>query len=614
MGKSITNLNEALVRGLRRDCESYYPDSKSEIAKLFDTILYTASSADGCLELCKIGKAIETSLITGGRLLLPFSFLNLKRRGSVLPDTGYFLFSRVFHCATGEPLLNRKVLDRREILFIYEPEDPSCEPTYVDRFPQELLQPFAMAAFMLRQLFLLFSKREDLPVLALEDEEIVSFVERVTNKRDITADRHVLSVAREYLRRLFMVEGEIHPSIAQWMTDPYGRHGPGAVFDGATGAAKWSFSRSYTAWKTHHEFMDPTSEASASKSRLTVVPKDFRKHRLICIEQKEMMFQQQGLRSVLEFIVAQNPQVSRCLSFDNQGLNFELSKNTRFSTIDLSDASDLLSRRLVKLLFPREIYKLLVNCRSSCIELPDSSLIQYESMYTMGNALCFTIESIAFAALTAATISVVSGCSLASTTGKFRVFGDDILVQKEYYPEMLKTLAQSGLKPNVEKCCHDSLVRESCGSWFVQGIDIRVVRPRTLTVSNDRDWLSALQVSKNLANLGCTSAAVAVAQHCDSYHPVPFGFFGIPGCSIQGRDNLKKRVVTMFDNKGQSHGKSCAYRYNSQLQREECYVPTQIGTSFSPVSGNRGLYAYFTQQATKFAERLTTTRCWTALE
>jgi len=219
-----------------------------------------------------------------------------------------------------------------------------------------------------------------------------------------------------------------------------------------------------------------------------------------------------------------------------------------------------------------------------------------------------------FAALTAATISVVSGCSLDSTTGKFRVFGDDILVKREYYPDVLKTLAQSGLKPNKEKCCHDSLVRESCGSWFVQGIDVRIIRPRTLTVSNDRDWLSALQVSKNLAQLGCVSAAVAVAQHCDSYHPVPFGFFGIPGDPNQGRNNLKKQMVTTFDTKGRPCSKSSAYRYNSLLQREECYVPTQIGTSFSPVSGSRGLYAYFTQQATKFAERLTTTRCWTALE
>ncbi len=602
MGKSTTDLKTFWLNGLRKDCLSLYSDEAKAIDELFNLVEYHSRSIDGTAELCRIGKSIESSLITGLPLVLPFGFMNRRKVGSSLPQAGYFLFSRVFHCVTSVPLFIRRKLGTKEVLGYYEPEDPCCEPTYCSRFPRSELNSYACAVWMLRQIFLLFSKREDLPTIAQEEEEICAFVERVTKKPDIRLTHYEVRQARRFLREVFMDGDELHPSLENWLVNPYGRHGPGAVYDGAQGTAKWSFSPMMTSLKTHEEFIVPTTEMPAvSRARLAIVPKDFRKHRLICIEQKEMMFQQQGLRSVLEFLTAQSPFASRCIAFDDQSRNYQLSRNTQYSTLDLSDASDLLSRRLCKLLLPREIYKLLVMCRSARIELPDSSLIAYESMYTMGNALCFTIESLIFAALTASVISNYAGCGLLESCRRFRVFGDDLIVKSEYYQYLYDVLQRAGLKPNIEKCCHDTLIRESCGSWFVQGIDVRILRPREMTVSCDSDWVAALQMSKNLAEYGCLQTAEQLLLAITEYYPTPNGFFGLPGDKNVTRQMLKE--------------KRC-YRYNSVLQREEMLIPTQKGDNscISRPAGERGIYAYFTGQATKFFQRLITVREWTGLE
>ncbi len=596
------NLISNLLDGLQNDCQSFYQDEFAAIKTFFTTVKFISSSEDGCLEMSLCGKAVEESLITGSSLRLPLSVFNKKRAGTALPELGYFLWSRVFHVSTGVPLF--RYFPNREIFSFYERECSCTEAEYVSRIPVEELNSYGLAIFFLRQVLLMHSKRSDLPVIAIEADEVSSFVNRVQKTPNIILPRAIVRTAREYLRLIFGNEDEgddLAAPLEQWLSNPFGRHGPGAVFDGEVGLDKWDFCDSYNARITHPEFVDPTTERSLSTCRLTVVPKDFRKHRLICIEQKETMFYQQGLRAVMEFVVHSNPLSGRSVSFDDQSKNYKLSKRLDFCTIDLKDASDLVSRRLCKLLFPTRLYKLLVNGRAAKILLPSGEEVTYETMFTMGNALCFTTETIVFSALVAAAISCYSGMSLEKSSRCFRVFGDDVIVAHRYFDVVLETLQRAGLEANLSKTCKDTLVRESCGSWFVGGLDVRIFRPATMQIVNDLDWLSWFQIICNLARMGLLTTATTIADSLSSYHPVPKGFFGIPGDASQTRklkDSTGRRV----------------WRWNVQFHREEFLMPAFEQTELKRLTGNRALYAYFTQQATKFPSREKTTVGWIPLE
>lgn len=605
MCEHTENLTSYLLRGLQKDCKSLYPDCVADIDKFFRTVRFLAESTSGTLELCAIGKAIETSVITDQPLMLPFGVCNTKRSSTLLPDLGFFLFSRVFHVVTCQPLVGLVNRGRDRRYYFFEPEQLSCEKTYCNTLPREVVDPVSLALFLLRQVFLLISKATDIEVVAKEDDEVEQFRARLTRSYDGSLDRHVLQSARLYLSRLFLDdEDRLHPSLAQWESNPAGAHGPGAVYDGSRGKEKWDFARSFTATATYREFVNESHTIDGvepSVSRLCIVPKDFRKHRLICIEQKEMMFYQQGLRRVIEDICSHDPNVSRTVSFTDQSLNYRLSKKSGYSTIDLSDASDLVHRRLVKDLFPRSVYKLLVNGRSSRIELPCGTVLDtYGTMYTMGNALCFTVESLVFSALVCAAICTYSGAGIKRASSWFRVFGDDIIVKSEYYDCVLDALIRAGLVPNRSKCCHNSLVRESCGSWFYHDYDLRITRPKVTQVTCDGDWVASLQIAMNLSLAGLYSTAMELLIFINRYYPVPFGYFGLPG----DRDLTKASFLN----------KKRLYRVNFQLNREEFWMPTSVVSGKSFLEGRKGLYAFFTHQATAFTSCQTTTRSWTALK
>lgn len=601
-----TSLDSRLLLGLEQDCLSLYPDEYTQIKQLFSTVNFLMKSEGGCLELCQVGKALETALITGGPLRVPLSAFVKCKDGTSLPALGYFLWSRVFHIADQRPLVTFSAGKR--LYCQRDRESAETEASYTNRICPNELQSIALAIFMLRQILLLNSKRTDIPTIAVEEAEESEFVKRVTAKPDITLSRAVLRTAKRYLRQIFMDEsGSLHASFENWLCNPFGRHGPGAVFDGEIGKQKWDFCESITARITHPEFIDPTTEASAPKCRMTIVPKDFRKHRIICIEQKEMMFYQQGLRAVIEHIVHSNPLSRRCINYEDQSLNYRLSKDMKYSTIDLSDASDLLSRRLCKALLPKEVYKLLVNGRSASILLLSGDSIAYESMYTMGNALCFTIESIIFSSLVCAAISAYSGKSLEKSSWNYRVFGDDIIVKSEYYEVVLETLRSAGLLPNINKCCHHSLVRESCGSWFINGVDVRIARPVTMQIVSDTEWIAWLQMCINLTNLGLLTTATSVLSSMSSYYPVPYGFYGLPGdrnITRQSRDRTGQRVWRFSTAKTPK---------DPNFQREEFLMPVLQRHQNIRLEGRKGIYAYFTQQGTTFSLSQKTAKEWTAL-
>jgi len=457
----------------------------------------------------------------------------------------------------------------------------------------------------LRQISLAFSKVETIEPAT--GDEIQDFVKRVMRSPDLYAlyanpyseFRQVVTIARILLRRVLLSDDreDLAATLRQWNDNPYGLHGPGAVSGGEIGQEKWRLSlhprlpKGIVDGQTNVLSMVMPSDGEEFCSRLALVPKDINRNRLICIEPKELMFAQQGLMKVLTELIECHPLTRDSITFHDQEGQFWRSRQKRFSTIDLVDASDLLSMKLLKLLLPKKVAALLLRFRSSAIELPDGHILRgHQTAFTMGNALCFPVETLIFWALsTAACIADdlrVNNCCLGDVVdfdkliGRYRcyVFGDDIIVPEHCFDAVIEALQQAGLVVNRKKSCGPRTpVRESCGSYWWESHDVRIVRFTTHLVDDHDHAFAVWQDCQTFASYGFPNVAEALLDLVQDV---------IPNCkfdSVSIRSSFSKGSI----------------RWNAKLQRLEARVVVPRGIDKrEKLPGDVGLYAYFTGQAT----------------
>jgi hypothetical protein len=230
------------------------------------------------------------------------------------------------------------------------------------------------------------------------------------------------------------------------------------------------FFQSYEHAKAHSDenaflSVEPTS-------RVTLVPKDARGPRIICMEPHERMFIQQGLmHKIYEHIECYSPFKGRINFTDqtiNQRLAYESSITRKYATIDMKDASDLVSWELIKRLVSPEWYEVLEATRSSKASLPDGSIVELKKFAPMGSALCFPIEAILFFAI----------CYQVTT--EVWVYGDDIIVPRETAIAVMDLLETYGLIVNRDKSLYRGFFQESCGGDFYKGMNINPVRLKSV--------------------------------------------------------------------------------------------------------------------------------------
>lgn len=211
-------------------------------------------------------------------------------------------------------------------------------------------------------------------------------------------------------------------------------------------------------------------------NKISFVPKTAKTLRTIAVEPLANGLVQKGIDLVLR------EKLRRVgIDLSSQGLNQEMARkgslddsDDAFVTIDLSSASDSISTELVRYLFPDSWFRLLDRTRSQYFNL-DGDEHRYHKLCSMGNGFCFPIETLLFGAACAATGSGEPGVD-------FMVYGDDIVVRKRHAANVLKLLAHWGFKVNAEKTYLDGPFRESCGSDWFGGED---VRPFTLDYALD---------------------------------------------------------------------------------------------------------------------------------
>lgn len=145
-----------------------------------------------------------------------------------------------------------------------------------------------------------------------------------------------------------------------------------------------------------------------------------------------------------------------------------------FVTIDLQNASNSMAAGVTSYLLPVDWYGYLKNIRSRNYKL-DKVVRPYEMLCSMGNGFCFPLQTLLFASL-----CIAAGCGVPSVD--FRVYGDDIIVRKRYASRVVELLNHFGFKVNPDKTFLDGPFRESCGTDWFGGED---VRPFTLDYALD---------------------------------------------------------------------------------------------------------------------------------
>ncbi|DAD51242.1 TPA_asm: RNA-directed RNA polymerase [ssRNA phage SRR7976357_1] len=237
---------------------------------------------------------------------------------------------------------------------------------------------------------------------------------------------------------------------------------------------------------------------------ITPVPKTAKISRLVKPEPPLSMFFQKSVQKILE---------DRLLSYFGIDLAVQPSLNAKlaqigsftgsYATIDLSSASDCLSVRLCQEVIPASSYMWLNKLRTGQGILPDGSVVELHMMATMGNAFCFPLQTALFACVVKAAyralgvpfesrssrvayVKDASGeaAALVRTTKdkNWGVFGDDIIVAEEAFGLVSRLLNYLGFILNTEKTFHGrhEPFRESCGSDFFYGVNVRGVYCKTL--------------------------------------------------------------------------------------------------------------------------------------
>lgn len=239
-------------------------------------------------------------------------------------------------------------------------------------------------------------------------------------------------------------------------------------------------------------------------SRLMFVPKNYKSLRSVCMEPISRMWFQQAVRGSLERFIASS-RLSNHIYLHDQTINqlaaMRASIGGHMDTIDLSAASDSVSWRLIKAIFPAVLLKHLQATRSQYVELPDGTEKYHRlaKFAPMGSALCFPIQCLvytgitvmielaetlkrdwrdcdAFADLSSEQIGQVyysTYYSMHPSRYAPYVYGDDIVVSNTTTSSLVEALTSLGFSVNVGKSFRGTQAfRESCGGFYLLGEDV----------------------------------------------------------------------------------------------------------------------------------------------
>lgn len=366
-------------------------------------------------------------------------------------------------------------------------------------------------------------------------------------------------------------------------------------------------------------------------ARLTFVPKNVKAARSICMEPNTLQFFQQGvLREMVRLI--RSSELRHSVKLEDQTHNQTLceigSYTSEIDTLDLSSASDSVSWKLVKAIFPPSWVIPMYATRSPIVELPDGHLKPVAKYAPMGSALCFPTQNVVFwgTCVYAACLRVydefVRSLKTDETVPAFLewltptqvrrvvrlfgrklelrdhgfqtlgVYGDDICVDRRLTDVVIAILTRLGFTVNHEKSFRGSQAfRESCGKYCLNGSDIT---PMYFRIKGVRRELTAEHVASHVhltnqawdrgyRNLYTFLRVTVLGWGCPAWlrsrdhvkNPIPFTddplAFGIM-CKNPTNTHLRQRYNTDYQ---RQEGRCWTIRYTEVIDSSEFLIPME---------------------------------------
>jgi hypothetical protein len=250
-------------------------------------------------------------------------------------------------------------------------------------------------------------------------------------------------------------------------------------------------------------------------SDMTMVPKNAKTHRSICIEPLLNGLYQKGFGSFIR---------DRLLRFGidlrNQGQNQELARlalSQGLATVDFSMASDTISYGLVLHLLPIDWFMALDVARSPSYRY-EGVWRSFHKFTSMGNAYTFELETMIFYALARATLEELG---IEAKTGvNLGVYGDDVIIPQDAFDLYSEVTKFCGFRINVEKTFSKGQFFESCGHDYFMGMP---VRPFSLKKKLNKllpSFYAANQVKRTFIRFRDINRSVALNRASGHYQPV----------------------------------------------------------------------------------------------
>lgn len=221
-------------------------------------------------------------------------------------------------------------------------------------------------------------------------------------------------------------------------------------------------------------------------SKLSFVPKNNAVARSICTEPSLNMFAQLGYGKLIEDRLKRRYSIDLSDQPDiNAALARRGSVDQSYFTIDLSMASDSISLNMLERFVPPHVVSMLEALRSPVTTTPNGEEIVLHMVSSMGNGFTFPLQTALFccavdAAFRTDNTPMRRVDRAKGTLPNFGVFGDDIIGPNGLYDKVARLLELLGFTVNTEKSFSDGFFRESCGSDYYLGFNVRGVYIKSL--------------------------------------------------------------------------------------------------------------------------------------
>lgn len=314
----------------------------------------------------------------------------------------------------------------------------------------------------------------------LKDRGIASFLDVNRNCREINNLMYGETYATVLSRRL-------KPYITEMLKGINVDFQRGFFSNGAAYNAGRSFASKLTAFSQdnpnildqHYPLMGfhnfvPKTDKQEYSCKLEAVPKSYKTPRIIAMEPATRQFYMQAIRLAIEDALIRNHYDQYFDVHDQSGNRnecFSGSISGDYSTVDLTSASDSLSRALVWRLFPGDLFTQMYTYLSKYVVLPSGESRIIHMFSTSGSALTFCVEAIVFLS-----ILLLANDLYRLHTGitplKPKIFGDDAVVDTRVFQTFCDLLTELGFTVNISKSFNgDTGYRESCGVEYSHGLD-----------------------------------------------------------------------------------------------------------------------------------------------